>query len=170
MVTKIVYNGSHEVVQLSSVFRLELASSHSMRISLLSIADGSAGLNQRRQNMLFRVPETGDWSRFPFGFLEMEDLAYLTAATGHEFAILRGKNDDFLFHGSSRGCHFCDEIEDMLKSHRVEIYGHSHPGEERPIPSNEDRNALLQLGQKSSRLISGVSGKVYEFTADKFEL
>ncbi|MBR4474454.1 MAG: hypothetical protein IKS55_12550 [Oscillospiraceae bacterium] len=155
---------------MSNNLQIELASSHSMRVSLLSIANGSAWLNQKRQNMLSRAPEPGDWSRFSLGALEMEDLAYLTAATGHEFAILRGKNDDFLFHGSSRGCQFCDELEQMLKSHHVEIYGHSHPGEERPIPSKEDRNALLQLGQKSSRLISGLSGKIYEFTADEFEL
>ena len=162
--------GYVEVKCISKDKRIELASSHSLQVSLQAVASGIAGLNQRRQNMLLRVPETGDWSRFAHCSLEMEALAFLTAATGHEFAILRGKHDDFLFHGSSRGCRFCDELEDMLRSHRIEIYGHSHPGVERPIPSKEDRNALRELGQTSSRLISGMSGREYIFTADEFEI
>ena len=33
----------------------------------------------------------------------MKDLAFLTAKTGDEFAILKGKKEDILFHGSKAG-------------------------------------------------------------------
>ena len=56
---------------------------------------GKAGLNKHRQSLLDKVPEQNQWARFEFGSLEMEDLAYLTAKTGHEFTILLHRR--FLF-------------------------------------------------------------------------
>lgn len=99
----------------------------------------------------------------------MKDLAYLTAKTGHEFAILRGKRKDVLFHGNSTRCEFPQELVDDLMCKRLCIYGHSHPGEEVPIPSTEDRKALALIGQTESKLISGTSGQEITFTADLFD-
>ena len=84
---------------------LTLESSRSTRISLEAIREGDAGLNPHRQSMLNRVPEIGDSATFKHESLELIDLAYLTAKTGHEFAILRGKDLDILFHGDSRHCY-----------------------------------------------------------------
>ncbi len=80
---------------------IELLSTQSMRTSLTYIREGSGGLDEHRQTMLMRVPSSGDWARFPLNHLTMKDLAYLTAKTGHEFAILRGKTEDILFHGEN---------------------------------------------------------------------
>ena len=96
----------------------------------------------------------------------MKDLAYITAKTGHEFAILRGKREDILFHGTAQRCAFDDVLVDLLLTKR----GHSHPGEIEPIPSQGDRDALRRVGQKSSRFISGLSGIEVEFTDDPFEI
>ena len=107
---------------------LSLSSSHSTQISLQEIRNGEAGLNAHRQSMLDRVPEVGDWAAFGHESLELKDLAYLTARTGHEFAILRGKREDILFHGSKGECHFIGTLETMLLNHQLVIIGQSHPG------------------------------------------
>ena len=149
---------------------IELQSAQSMRTSLESIRRGEGGLDEHRGSMLRRVPNIGDWARFPHEHLTMKDLAYLTAKTGHEFAILRGRHQDILFHGTAQRCTFDDILVDWLLSKRLTIYGHSHPGEVDPVPSEGDRGALREIGQRSSRLISAMSGIETEFTADPFEI
>lgn len=118
--------------------------------------------------MLNRVPEHGDWAKFPRDHLEMKDLAYLTAKTNDEFAILRGKSEDILFHGESSRCTFDDVLVEMLLAKRLSIFGHSHPGEDPPIPSQQDRDTLKQIGQSSSQLVSGRTGAIITFTVDMF--
>ncbi len=149
---------------------IELRSVQSMRVSLESISRGEDGLDEHRESMLRRVPNVGDWSKFSCEHLSMKDLAYLTAKTGHEFAILRGRREDILFHGTAQRCVFDDVLVDLLLSKRLIIFGHSHPGEVDPIPSKGDRDALRRVGQKSSHLISGLSGIEIEFTDDPFEI
>lgn len=99
----------------------------------------------------------------------MNDLAYLTAKTGHEFAILRGKSEDILFHGEHLRCTFDDILVEMLLNKHISIYGHSHPGEDIPVPSPQDRQTLKQIGQLSSKMISGRTGIEIQFTADLFD-
>ena len=147
---------------------LELKSSQSMRASLMAIRNGVGGLDAHRQAMLSRVPCPGDWARFPLNHLKMKDLAYLTAKTGHEFAILRGKTEDILFRGESLCCRFDDILVEMLLSRHLSIYGHSHPGEDTPIPSPQDRDTLKQIRQSESKLISGRTGIEIIFTLDPF--
>lgn len=149
---------------------IELQSAQSMKISLESIRRGEGGLDEHRASMLRRVPNTGDWANFPREHLTMKDLAYLTAKTGHEFAILRGKHEDILFHGASQSCTFRDTLEELLLSKRLVLFGHSHPGEVVPVASKEDRDVLKMIGQKTSRLISGLSGTEIEFGDNPFEI
>lgn len=149
---------------------IELQSVQSMRVSLDSIRRGKGGLDEHRAAMLRRVPDIGDWAKFPREHLSMNDLAYLTAKTGHEFAILRGKREDILFHGTARRCTFDGVLVDLLLSKQLVIYGHSHPGELDPMPSASDREVLRMIGQKSSRLISALSGIETGFTDDPFEM
>ena len=148
---------------------IELYSTQSMRISLATIRDGSGGLDGHRQSMLDRVPCSGDWAKFSLNHLTMKDLAYLTAKTGHEFAILRGKNEDILFHGEKTRCAFDDVLVEMLLCNRLSIYGHSHPGGDIPIPSPQDRETLKQIGQSKSKLISGRTGTEITFSTDLFD-
>lgn len=146
-----------------------LDSSHSTQISLEAIREGNAGLNTRRQNMLNRVPAVGDFASFGLHDLELTDLAYLTAKTGHEFAILRGKDMDILFHGDAHHCEFQETLTELMMSHKLEIVGHSHPGEDDPVPSPGDRRALKSIGQKKSSVISGRTGKIKVFGQSPFE-
>lgn len=148
---------------------MELQSAQSLRTSLESIRRGEGGLDAHRTIMLQRVPEPGDWARFPPEHLKMKDLAYLTAKTGHEFAILRGKSEDILFHGHAMRCTFDDVLADMLMSGRLRIFGHSHPGEEYPVPSPQDRETLRKIGQNESWVISGMTGQKRPFTANPFD-
>lgn len=147
-----------------------LSSAHSMEISLQSIRRGQGGLDEHRLSMLNRVPQSGDWASFPREHLTMKDLAYLTAKTGHEFAILRGKSEDVLFHGGPMRCEFSGDLYERLISKQLSIYGHSHPGEEIPIPSPGDRATLRKIGQSKSRIISGLNGHEAEFSPDPFEI
>lgn len=146
-----------------------LDSLRSTQISLESIREGNAGLNAHRQTMLDRVPEIGDSAIFKCESLELIDLAYLTAKTGHEFAILRGKDMDILFHGDSTHCELQETLVDMMLAHKLRIIGHSHPGEDDPIPSPADRIALRTIGQKKSIVISGRTGREKEFGQSPFE-
>ena len=149
---------------------IQLDSSKSMQTSLQAIREGNAGLNAHRQSMLNRVPDIGDFASFGFESLELTDLAYLTAMTGHEFAILRGKDVDILLHGQRMHCQFVEALADMLMAHKLYILGHSHPGEDDPVPSRGDREALKKIGQKRSVIVSGRTGKMREFGPDEFEI
>ena len=144
---------------------LVLSSTHSMQISLNMVKNGKAGLNAHRQMLLDKTPTEYKWAVFKKDILTMMDLAYLTAKTGDEFAILSGKKEDILFHGSKLNCDFENDsiIKEMLISHRYEIYGHSHPGENIPVPSLDDKRVLRELGQQKSRLISGMTGMCIEY-------
>ncbi|MBR6474563.1 MAG: hypothetical protein IKS98_03855 [Lachnospiraceae bacterium] len=147
-----------------------LESSRSIRVSLETIHAGNAGLNNRRMAMLNRVPQIGDSATFNHEYLQLIDLAYLSAKTGHEFAILRGKDIDILFHGNSLHCEFPETLVEMMIDHKVEIIGHSHPGEDDPIPSSADRAALIKIGQKNSFVVSGRTGKMRQFGQSAFDV
>ena len=147
-----------------------LSSTHSTLVSLDAVKHGKAGLDKRRKGLLDRVPNQNDSAEFPVGSLEMKDLAYLTAKTGDEFAILRGKDKDILWHGTPLECDVMSKYKDDLEGHRLELVGHSHPGEPIPIPSPEDRLFLRHIGQKKSKLISGMTGYEREFTDDYWAL
>ena len=138
---------------------LVLSSTHSTQVSLNAVKYGKAELNERRKRMLARVPNQGDDSDFPVNSLEMKDLAYLTAKTGDEFAILRGKDKDILWHGTPKECAVLGKYEDDLKAHRLELFGHSHPAEPIPKASLNDRRFLRHIGQEKSRVISGMTGR-----------
>ena len=153
---------NHDIVNLSS--------SKSLRISLEDVKYGSAGLNKHRRQLLNRVPNTNDWARFAKNSLTMKDLAFLTAKTGDEFAILKGKKEDILFHGSKYHCDFEGVLYEMLIKGQLEIFGHSHPNEIIPIPSRDDRQTLQIIKQKKSRLISAITGKEVEFDDNEFNL
>ena len=146
----------------------KLSSAKSLRISLENVKYGTSGLNEHRTRMLSRVPETNDWAKFSKGSLTMRDIAFLTAKTGDEFAILCGKKEDILFHGSRYHCDFEGVLYDMLVKKKLEIYGHSHPIEPIPIPSRDDRKTLQMIGQRKSRLVSAVTGKEVEFGDNEF--
>ena len=149
--------------------RLILASSRSTRVSLAGVRIGRYELSDHRQNLLSRVPNIGDYVKLDFNTLDMMDLAYLSAKTGDEFAILRGKHEDILFHGEATRCRFKDDLESGLRLHRYELVGHSHPGEDEPEPSREDRLFLKEIGQHKSSVISARTGRITDFTADPFE-
>ena len=156
---------------------ITLSSTRSMQISLQAVRSGKAGLDAHRQSMLNRVPEIGDWASFKYEFIMLKDLAYLTAKTGDEFALLRGKKEDILFHGDPRNCALIGSngsgkstLVDMLMAHKLYIVGHSHSGEPIPRPSGNDREALEVIGQEKSTVISAMSGMCIDFSADSFEI
>lgn len=148
--------------------RLKLSSSKSLITSLDKVKQGTAGLNQHRQALLERVPKPNDWANFAKGKVTMKDIAFLTAKTGDEFAILSGKREDILFHGNKYHCLFDGDISEMLMKGQFELYGHSHPAETFPRPSDDDIETLQKIGQKKSHLISAVTGREIEFNNHKF--
>lgn len=148
---------------------LTIASSKSTRVSLAGIRIGRYDLSEQRKNLLSRVPKSGDYVRLSLNSLEVMDLAYLSAKTGDEFAILRSKKEDVLFHGTATSCVFDGELEEDIRNHKYELIAHSHPGEEEPEPLLEDRLFLKEINQYSSFVVSGRTGRVTEFTSDLFE-
>lgn len=147
---------------------LILSSSNSTRISLYAVRQGKAGLDEHRKKILDRIPNSGDWACFEHDSIVLKDLAYLSAKTGDEFALLRGKKEDILFHGTKIKCSFYGLLYDMLMSHKLALIGHSHPGEDDPVASSDDRSVLRTIGQKSSFIISGRTGRITEYTWSLF--
>ena len=146
-----------------------LSSTKSLQVSLQAVRSGKAGLDAHRQSLLNRVPGQGDWARFELCSLELKDLAYLTAKTGDEFALLRGKKEDILFHGDPANCNFVGLLGEMLLDHKLELIGHSHPAEDRPIASSNDRIALKRIGQSKSTIISARTGMCTDFSQNEFD-
>ena len=146
-----------------------LSSTKSLQVSLQAVRSGKAGLDAHRQSMSTRVPGQGDWAKFELCSLELRDLAYLTAKTGDEFALLRGKKEDILFHGDPANCNFAGLLGELLLNHKLELVGHSHPAEERPIASSNDRLALKRIGQAKSTIISARTDMYTDFSQNEFD-
>lgn len=119
-----------------------LSSTKSMQVSLHAIRMGMAGLDGHRRSMLNKVLDVGDWASFKAGTINLKDLAYLTAKTGDEFALLRGKKEDVLFHGDSGRCMFDGVLSEILK----------------------------QIGQPTSMVISAMTGMYLEYSEDPYEM
>lgn len=147
-----------------------LASEESTRISLEFVRQGKAGLNRHRQYLLNRVSDRDTYASFPLNTIEYKDLAYLSAETGDEFALLRGKNEDILYHGTQLHCHIenSDTLMALLLSHKLVLEIHSHPDYGRITPSFEDRMFLKTIGQRKSKIISSYTGQIHEFSSDRF--
>lgn len=148
--------------------RLEssLESSRSLQISLDAIRSGNAGLTEKRMKMLDRVPNIGEYASFQHNTLEIKDLAFLSAFTNHEFALLRGKKNDILFHGSERECSFSEELEELLISKKMRLIAHSHPDYGMITPSKADRLFLKKINQEESSIISWTTGRQQTFSSD----
>ena len=147
----------------------KLASSSSTKISLEAIRNGDAGLNERRKHLLNRVPLPDDWSSFPKDSISIKDIAYLSAATRHEFALLRGKTKDIIVHGVERHCNFDEEMLDLLKTKKLRLVAHTHPDYGITIPSKDDREFLKYIGQQTSIVISYITGNEVQFSANAFD-
>ena len=140
-----------------------------MRLSLQEIRAGRAGLNGHRRALLAKVPNSNDYASFEIDFISMKDLAYLTAATGDEFALLEGKHDMILFHGTALNCNFPLIIYEGFMSGKYQLYGHSHPGEDIPVAPMHDIRFLAEIGQAKSRLISARTGIEITFGSNQFD-
>ncbi|MBE5952124.1 MAG: hypothetical protein E7260_11145 [Lachnospiraceae bacterium] len=149
--------------------RLVLKSGESMRLSLEAIRNGQAGLNEHRKKLLERVPESGDWVILQRESVTVKDIAYLSAATQHEFALLRGKREDVLFHGMAHRCKFEGTLYDRLMTGKLELIAHTHADRGRILPSAADRNFLRKIGQEKSIIISYTTGNEHEFFKETFE-
>ena len=143
------------------------ASPKSLERSLKSIRAGNAGLSKARKEILSRVPESGDYYRFPKGKISVHDLAYLSAATRDEFSLFRGKNEDLLFHGTTYSCDISAEMTEELINRGYEWIVHSHVDFGNLIESQEDRDTLRKLKQSKS-IIIGPTGKEIEFCQSEF--
>lgn len=146
-----------------------LSSSESIRISLEAVRLGEAGLNQHRQSLLNRVPNQNDWAALKRGTVTIKDIAYLSAATHDEFALLQGKTKDIIFHGEREHCYFNEELINLLKSKKLRLVVHSHPDYNKIKPSFDDREFLKYIGQSNSLIVSYITGDIKSFSGSVFD-
>ena len=146
-----------------------LSSVASTKISLEAIRNGEAGLTEKRKQMLERVPCSNDWAAYEKDTISIRDIAYLSATTQHEFALLRGKTKDIIVHGIERHCHFYEELLDLLQTKKLRLIAHTHSDYGKVTPLAGDREFLKHIGQKSSIIISDITGAEFEFTSNIFE-
>ena len=143
-------------------------SPQSYRRSLKQIAEGKAGLSKRRKNILARIQNTGEYHRYKREEISTRDLAYLSAATGHEFALFRSKREDILIRGNSRACDIAGELGEEILNKHYKWVAHSHVDGGFLTASLADRETLRKLGQKSS-IIVGINGEEREFFQSEFD-
>ena len=143
-------------------------SPQSYRRSLKQIAEGKAGLSKRRKNILARIQNTGECHRYKREEISTRDLAYLSAATGHEFALFRSKREDILIRGNSRACDIAGELGEEILNKHYKWVAHSHVDGGFLTASLADRETLRKLGQKSS-IIVGINGEEREFFQSEFD-
>ena len=146
-----------------------LSSTASTKISLEAIRNGEAGLNEKRKKLLERVPNSNDWAALDRDSVTIKDIAYLSAATHHEFALLRGKGKDIVFHGVELHCNFTEELLELLKAHKLYLVAHTHPDYGTVEPSQDDREFLKTIGQNDSIVISYITGIERKFSASLFD-
>lgn len=146
-----------------------LSSSASTRTSLEAIRSNRAGLTQKREGILARVPYSGDWAAFDKDSIAIIDIAYLAARTGDEFALLRGKTKDIVFHGIKHHCQFDGELLDLLKTKKLRLVAHTHPDYGEIFPSGDDRDFLKYIEQKTSIIISSITGIERTFSVNPFD-
>lgn len=149
--------------------RKKLSSSASTRTSLEAIRNKRAGLTQKRERILAQISNSNEWATFNRDAIDIKDLAYLAAKTGDEFALLRGKTKDIIFHGVQYHCHIDGELLDLLKTKKLRLIAHTHPDYGEICPSNDDRNFLKYIGQKTSKIISSIIGIEQTFSANPFD-
>lgn len=148
---------------------LQLSSNKSLQISLEGIRLEKAGLNTHRKSVLNRVPHSGDWAKFTKDSLTTKDLAFLSAKTKDEFAILRGKNEDILFHGTHYHCELEKGLLEQLMCGKFILYAHSHVDGGKLTASSDDRNFLKAIGQKTSIVVSAYDSREAEFSTSLFD-
>ncbi len=165
-----LYNERNDIVLNDGLYS-PLSSSESVKISLETIRNKKAGLNKHREALLSRIPNQNDWGRFSLNSISNKDLAYLSAATGDEFALMRGKSVDILYHGTKEHCAIDEDelLMELLCSHKIYLECHTHPDYDFITPSVQDRNFLNYIGQKKSKIISSITGNEIEFSANRFE-
>ena len=146
-----------------------LSSTASTKTSLEAIRNGEAGLTEKRKNMLARVPTPNDWATFEKDTISIKDIAYLSAATHHEFALLRGKTKDIIVHGVELHCYFDDELLWLLQAKKLRLIAHTHPDYGKITPSADDREFLKHINQKTSIIVSSITGIDYEYESNLFE-
>lgn len=146
-----------------------LSSTVLTKTSLEAIRNGEAGLTERRKNMLARVPCSNDWATFEKDTISIKDIAYLSAATHHEFALLRGKTKNIIVHGVELHCYFDDELLGLLQTKKLRLIAHTHPDYGKIIASADDREFLKHINQKTSIIVSSITGIDYEYESSLFE-
>lgn len=151
-----------------ALLKIESGSTKSFKRSLEDIAAGKAGLTQRRKNILARMPKSGDSYVFGKDMITEKDLAYLSAATGNEFALFRSKKGDIVVRGDSRTCDVSGELAEEILKKRHKWVAHSHVDKGPLMPSAADRETLKKLGQKQSTIV-GINGEVKTFGLSPFE-
>ena len=108
-----------------------------LSIILNALQRGEVGLNDARQNMLQRVPESGDWAVFQHRIAPI-DLVWLTAKTGDRFCIFRGEELDILLHDGKDAGAYDHLLRTLLKTSNLKLTAESSPGALEPIIWNAE--------------------------------
>ena len=149
---------------------------HSIRIAseesqyreyLKFLKDGKVTLRNKQKKLLDKVPKAGEWIELRNKQIEVKDLAALTAATGHEFAIFSGPSSKILIHGTSKSWHIPRDAWEIIKNNQYEWTAHSHPTFTKLEESDEDIKTLELFTWQEKSVIIDLEGKTHEFNADR---
>lgn len=145
---------------------IRIASERSQyREYLKSLKERTVTLRREQKKILEKVINVGDWAEFRKKQIDVKDLAALTAATGHEFALFTGKSSKIVVHGTSQKWHIPYSAWEVIKENQYEWTAHSHPTFSRIMASAEDRETLKRFTWQEKSTIIDLKGETKEFTA-----
>ena len=101
------------------------------RVLIHALQNEEIGLNDYRQKLLNRVPDSGDWAAFQYK-IEPEEIVWLAAKTGDEFVLLSAGNYQIILHGERTGCTIKDPLLYLLEESRMRVIAKGIPGDLEP--------------------------------------
>lgn len=115
-------------------------------------------LNNRQQALLKMLPGFGSTAIVPKSGVSMADLAALTAATGHEFAMFTKGGERMIMRGSAIETPVDVKLANQLRDEGYRWSGHTHPGTDNSslLPSSGDHDILDVFGQERSEIYNSL--------------
>lgn len=134
---------------------------------LRDVYSGTRKLKKRQIKHLNKAPRTGEHVYYSSEKVKIDDLAALTAFTGHEFGLFQKGTHQILVHGSPIRVKVDKDLENKLLEEKWEWIGHSHVTMYNLKASDGDRSTLKLFKWQEESVIIDLEGKIITFNKDE---
>lgn len=134
---------------------------------LRGLKNKQISLRSRQKKVFSAIPNVGDWAELRNKQISIEDLAALTAYTGHEFALFGDEQSKVVVHGGASSWNIPYKLWEKIQKEQLVWIAHSHPTFERLTSSAEDRKTLKLFTWQTKSIIIDLNGNQIEFTSSE---